>query len=148
MSGGAYEYQQFAIEHIAEEIEQRLLNAGRPIPRDYYDHWPEINREKRFLDETYPDYSQETIAIMKRTIYVLRMAYIYAQRVDWMLSGDDGEETLAIRLKEELDELNAKYPNGEFTFDTDKVIFDEELKHYIIQIEQRNEDTIYERFAP
>ena len=30
------------------------------------------------------------------------MAYIYAKRIDWMLSGDDNEESLAKRLHEEL----------------------------------------------
>jgi hypothetical protein len=30
------------------------------------------------------------------------LAKIYAQRVDWFLSGDDGEETFHERLKEDL----------------------------------------------
>jgi len=34
---------------------------------------------------------------------VLRKAAIYAQRIDWLLSGDDGEESFLERLKEELD---------------------------------------------
>ena len=35
------------------------------------------------------------------------MAAIYAQRIDWLLSGDDGEESFKRRLKEELDELES-----------------------------------------
>ena len=46
----------------------------------------------------------------------MRMAYIYAKRIDWMLSGDDSEESLAKRLDEELRALKAKYPGGKFTF--------------------------------
>lgn len=30
---------------------------------------------------------------------------IYTQRIDWLLSGDDGEESFHSRLKEELDKL-------------------------------------------
>jgi hypothetical protein len=36
------------------------------------------------------------------------MAAIYVQRIDWLMSGDDGEESFMRRLKEELDELDSK----------------------------------------
>ncbi|MGV8096736.1 MAG: hypothetical protein AB2L24_33180 [Mangrovibacterium sp.] len=36
----------------------------------------------------------------------MRIAEIYAHRVDWFLSGDDGEEHFIKRLKEDLDEFN------------------------------------------
>jgi hypothetical protein len=36
---------------------------------------------------------------------VLRVAAVYAQRIDWLLSGDDGEESFLKRLKEELGQL-------------------------------------------
>ena len=35
----------------------------------------------------------------------LRKAAIYAQRIDWLLSGDDDEKSLKERLEEELKEL-------------------------------------------
>jgi hypothetical protein len=38
-------------------------------------------------------------------LIVLRKAAVYAQRVDWLLSGDDGEETFLERLKKDLDKL-------------------------------------------
>ncbi len=47
-----------------------------------------------------------------------------------MLSGDDGEESLAERLAEELDELRKKYPSGRFTFKKRKVRYDEEYEGY------------------
>jgi hypothetical protein len=31
---------------------------------------------------------------------------VYAQRVDWLVSGDDGEESFITRLAEDLKELN------------------------------------------
>jgi hypothetical protein len=32
----------------------------------------------------------------------LKAGYIYAHRIDWLLSGDDGEESFNKRLTEEL----------------------------------------------
>ena len=44
----------------------------------------------------------------KEAIYYLERAQIYAQRVDYYLSGDDGEETFLERLDEELSELKVE----------------------------------------
>ena len=133
MSGGHFDYRQFHIEQTANEIEQTILKAGREIPedvlkREWYGYG--FGYDDDNIEKFYPDYSSKTIAIMKRAVYVLRMAYIYAQRIDWMLSGDDGEESLAERLAEELDELRKKYPSGRFTFKKRKIRYDEEYEGY------------------
>ncbi len=56
----------------------------------------------------YPEYSRETINKFKKAVRKLREAEIYAQRIDWLLSGDDGEESFHERLKEDLRELQNK----------------------------------------
>jgi hypothetical protein len=56
----------------------------------------------------YYDYEPETIEEFRKAIKVLREAAVYAQRIDWLLSGDDGEETFHKRLKEELGKLKAQ----------------------------------------
>ncbi len=56
-------------------------------------------------DEYYPEYTEETIQILKDGVKALRKAVIYADRIDWFLSGDDGEESLKERLEEELKKL-------------------------------------------
>lgn len=53
----------------------------------------------------YQDYEPETIEEFRKAIKVLREAAVYAQRIDWLLSGDDGEETFHKRLKKELSKL-------------------------------------------
>lgn len=63
-----------------------------------------IRDNQRTLPNRY-EYSEETIAELKKGLDILRRAYIYAQRIDWLLSGDNGEESFHERLKEELDEL-------------------------------------------
>ena len=133
MSGGAFEYQQYHIEEIADSIEQEIIEAGREIPQEIWvkNHWYGSSYDD--TDRTYPTYERKTIDIMKRAVYVLRMAYIYAKRVDWMLSGDDSEDTLVKRLDKELKELKAKYPSGKFTFKEKDVYFDKECERYMLK---------------
>ena len=54
----------------------------------------------------YPEYTEETIEEFRRALEYLRVASIYAHRIDWFLSGDDGEEAFHRRLKEKLNNLN------------------------------------------
>ena len=133
MSGGAFDYQQRYIEEIADDIEQEIIEAGRKIPQEVWEknHWYGGSYDDS--DRTYPTYERKTIDIMRRAVYVLRMAYIYAKRVDWMLSGDDGEESLAKRLEEDLQALKAKYPSGKFTFKEKDVYFDKECERYMLK---------------
>ena len=58
----------------------------------------------------YGDYSKETLDEFRKGLDILNKAYIYAQRIDWLISGDDGEESFHRRLKEDLEEYeNSKH---------------------------------------
>ena len=65
----------------------------------------EIKYQEYEDGEYHPEYTDETIQIFKDAVKILRKASIYAQRIDWFLSGDDGEESLKERLEEELKKL-------------------------------------------
>lgn len=65
----------------------------------------EIRYQEYEDGEYYPEYTEETIQIFKDAVKILRKAAIYAQRIDWFLSGDDGEDNLKERLEKELKEL-------------------------------------------
>lgn len=54
------------------------------------------------VDAYYPDYTPETIQEFRNAVKILKKASIYAQRIDWLISGDDSEESFHKRLKEEL----------------------------------------------
>ena len=41
----------------------------------------------------------------KEGVKALQRASIYAQRIDWLVSGDDGEESFHRRLAEDMDNL-------------------------------------------
>ena len=89
MSGGAFDYNQYRIRDIYEEIETRIRNQGKK------GRWGDEER-------TYP---KHILAKLKKAIKALKIAEVYAQRVDWYLSCDDGEDSFLERLKEELEAL-------------------------------------------
>jgi len=47
----------------------------------------------------------QTILELHNALDILKKAVIYAQRIDWFLSGDDGEESFHTRLKEDLESI-------------------------------------------
>ena len=115
MSGGCYDYKQWQIEDIANYIEDYIY--GHSLGNDYNDYintyWMDDDEINYVLKHkhTIPNkckYNKETIKELKKGLAILRKAYIYAQRIDWLLSGDDGEESFHKRLKEELDNLKNK----------------------------------------
>lgn len=113
MSGGHFDYEQSYIKYIANSIEDYL--EGHELDDDKVeeilrDRWIEpdekeyVKTHRRSMPNRY-EYSEETLAEFRKGVQLLRKAYIYAQRIDWLLSDDDGEDTFHERLKEELDEL-------------------------------------------
>ena len=116
MSGGHFDYNQYRIDDIADSIEDYIY--GHPLEEEnieYYikDNWLE-NEEKEYVinnKHTIPNYygyNEETLEEFKKGLDILRKACIYAQRIDWLLSGDDGEESFHKRLKEDLEKYYSK----------------------------------------
>lgn len=81
MSGGRFNYSQYIIIGIADEVDKFILENDE--------------------EEGY-GFTSETIEEFKKGLLVLRQAFVYAQRIDWLVSGDDGEEQFSKRLKDEL----------------------------------------------
>jgi hypothetical protein len=111
MSGGAFDYNQYKIGYIADQIEHEIEKSGRPKSQeelkeeswrgsDWYEQYPE--------DLNHYKYPEAVIEEFKNAVKHLRVAEIYAQRVDWLLSGDDGEESFLRRLEEDLEKLKNK----------------------------------------
>ena len=72
--------------------------------------------------------SDETIDAMKEAYRQIRIAEIYAERVDWMMSGDDSEECFRERIKEDLTEFEKEYASNDWSFLDE----DDELMQYPI----------------
>ena len=91
----------------------RTKDAER-IPVLYSIHHAEYDRYP--YDEDVLELSDKSIETMKEAYRQIRIAEIYAQRVDWMMSGDDGEETMQKRLAEELKSLEDELLGKDWTF--------------------------------
>ena len=86
MSGGFFDYDQYRIGYIIDKLER------------------EINRQEQGLNE-YLTLKPETLDKLHDAVYYLKVAQTYAQRVDWLLSGDDSENSFYERLVEDLNWL-------------------------------------------
>ncbi len=92
MSGGHFQYQQHSIMDIAEDI-GRIIEANDDTTLN---EWG---------DTVGRGYSPEVIEKLKEGVEILKTAFVYAHRIDWLLSDDDGEESFLERLEEELKEI-------------------------------------------
>jgi len=77
MSGGFFEYDQFRCTAMANAIESLI---------------------KECVEDA--RYSEETIAKFREAAQCLKRAGEMAHRIDWLVSGDDSEETFHERWKE------------------------------------------------
>ena len=109
MSGGAFNYDQYKIGYMVDQIEETVVKNGvEKTPEDLkQEGWRDPDWYKKYPEDLFHyKYPDEVIEKMKEGIEVLKRAQIYAQRIDWLLSGDDGEESFLRRLEEELNELD------------------------------------------
>jgi hypothetical protein len=92
MSGGHFQYEQYKISQIADEVEQ-IIRDNDSTEKDEYGY-----------DKGW-HYKPETIEKFKIGLSLLRLAAIAAQRIDWLVSCDDGEDTFHERWDKDFAEL-------------------------------------------
>ena len=108
MSGGHWEYLQYRLTDVSEDIEKLVEKNGQPKSaeelkenswrdNDWYEKYPE--------DKYHTEYPEEVIEEFKKGAEIIKLAQIYMQRMDWLLSGDDGEESFISRLKQDKEKL-------------------------------------------
>ena len=107
MSGGTFDYQQYKIGEIADQIEQYIFTNGKKKRQDELASYEDKDWLEKYPESAYHrKYSDEVIEEFKKAVYCLKKAQIYAQRVDWLIAGDDGEDNFLERLKDELTKLD------------------------------------------
>ncbi len=89
MSGGHFEYSQYRVREIAEDIE-RLIASNDD---ETLDEWGQ--RKGR-------GYPPEIVDRFREAAHTLERAADMAQRVDWLVSGDDGPESFMKRWDKEV----------------------------------------------
>ena len=105
MSGGAFDYNQYKIGYIADSIENTIEKNGRQKTREELkeERWRDPDWYKKYPEDlSHHEWRQDVIEKFKEAAYHLRLAEAYAHRVDWLLSGDDGEDTFLRRLTEDI----------------------------------------------
>ena len=92
MSGGHFQYKQWEIGNMADEVEQLIIDNDS----EELDEWAcSIGHH----------YGKETMEEFKKALSLLRQAHIYVQRIDWLVSGDDGEDSFHSRLKHDMETI-------------------------------------------
>jgi len=76
MSGGYFDYEQCRMQNMADRLASVI--------------------------ETDDQYSKETLAEFHKGLVLLMAAAVYLERIDFLLCGDDSEESFHVRLKEDL----------------------------------------------
>lgn len=87
MSGGRFDYIQYRISQAADEVNQ-YIRMCESDERDEYGYKPE--------------YSPETLQKFRECELTLRKASVMLHRVDYLSSGDDGEESFCSRWEHDL----------------------------------------------
>lgn len=76
MSGGYFDYEQCRMKNMADRLASVI--------------------------ETNDEFSIETLAEFHKGLTLLMIAAVYLERIDFLLCGDDSEESFHTRLKEDL----------------------------------------------
>jgi Asp-tRNA(Asn)/Glu-tRNA(Gln) amidotransferase A subunit family amidase len=85
MSGGHFNHSQYHLVQISEDIDTLVRNNCIPDEYGYA-----------------TNFTPETLAKFEEAIKALKVAHAMVQRVDWLVSGDDGEDTFHKRWEEEV----------------------------------------------
>jgi hypothetical protein len=81
MSGGSLDYAYFRLQTLAEDIQEKIDSNHKKDEFGYSD-----------------DHSEETICRMKKTVELLIQTSKLSKEVEWLLSGDTGEDTFMERF--------------------------------------------------
>ncbi|MHC4121732.1 MAG: hypothetical protein ACYSWO_30035 [Planctomycetota bacterium] len=87
MSGGHFDYDQHRIGQIAESIQSTIDREEIGDPSEGYLY----------------GFDEKTLGEFRNAVFFLKIAEVYAQRIDWLLSGDDGVGTFHKRLAANLE---------------------------------------------
>lgn len=93
MSGGHFDYWDHHITTVADKIEELIATNDS----DELNEWG---------DPVGHHFTPETIEKFKKAACLLRQAFVYAHRIDYLISGDDSEKSFHERLEEDLHELS------------------------------------------
>jgi hypothetical protein len=109
MSGGRWNFVQHQLTEVVEGVVRKIERNGKEKTKeerkeegwkdlDWYEKYPE--------DKFHHKYPDEVIEEFKKGAKIIAEAQVYMKRIDWLLSGDDGEESFLRRLNQELSKID------------------------------------------
>jgi len=101
MSGGYFDYKQWHIDQIAEDVESYIRKCERKEEKP----WGYEDENGKYIPYVYEE-TEEVLNEFRKGLEILRQAYVYAKRIDWLLSCDDDGESFLKSLKKDLEDLN------------------------------------------
>jgi hypothetical protein len=111
MSGGHWDYLQHRLTDVVEDIDEMINKNGKAKTDEEMEAEPWLGPnwyEEYPKDKFHYKYPDEIIEEFKRGARIIAEAEIYMQRIDWLWSGDDGNESFLRRLKDDLQKLNTE----------------------------------------
>jgi hypothetical protein len=108
MSGGHWEYKQYQFTDVIDDLKSIIEKNGQPKTKEEMkaEGWNNAEWYEKYPDDKFHyKYPDEVIEEFKNAVDIISRAQIYMHRVDWLLSGDDGDESFIKRLNEELKKL-------------------------------------------
>ena len=99
---------QSTMRYMSDTSDGEQIPVLYSIHHCYYDHYP--------YEADVLELSAETIDAMKEAYRQIRIAEIYATRVDRMMSGDDSEESFRERIKEDLTKFEKEYATKDWAY--------------------------------
>ena len=94
MSGGHWDYVQYRLTDVIDEL--KGIVSGEIKTTDWSTGEEVLERD---------NYTQVTLEAFKRATKAIEIAQTHIQRIDWLLSGDDSEESYYRRLHTELEKF-------------------------------------------
>lgn len=99
MSGGCMDYAYSRIYQAAMDVKEYLYEAENSHPSEY-----EFDSGRLHMSPE--DLRKKVIQYMMNAYVALRVAEVYAKRVEWLKSGDDGYDNFIERTDKDLAELD------------------------------------------
>lgn len=95
MSGGAMDYVFSRIHEATEQAKDYLSEVEKRPLSDFEFDAKRMDMEPAYL-------KRRVLATLKKAVHVMHDAEIYARRVEWLMSADDGYAEFVQRTEEEL----------------------------------------------
>jgi hypothetical protein len=108
MSGGHWEYKQYQFTDVIDDLKSIIEKNGQPKTKEEMkaEYWSDDEWYEKYPDDKFHyKYPDEVIEEFKNAVDLISRAQIYMHRVDWLLSGDDGDESFIKRLNQDLKKL-------------------------------------------